>query len=149
MPVINHLTGLRTACAESQTVYDVIQPAFKQSQHIFARNALGMLGRLKIFAELPLQHPVSPLSLLLLAELEAIFPYLAAAARAMLAGYGSALGNGAFFTITAAALQKQLLILSAALTADGVCISSHNLYILLSFILFCAWEDGSRYEGWV
>ena len=126
MPVIYYLTGLRTGYAKAQAVHYVVQPAFKQSQHIFARNSLGVLGHFKILMELSLQHSVSPLGLLLLTELEAVFTHLAAAARSMLAGYGSALGNGAFLTIAAAALQKQLLVLSAALTADGVCISSHN-----------------------
>ena len=77
--------------------------------------------------ELPFQHSVIPARLLLLPKLQAVFAELLSG-LAVLAGRKGTAVDGALVAVAALALQEQLLSLSAALPADGVCISCHFGY---------------------
>ena len=93
--------------AEAQAADDVVQAAFQQAHQGLAGVPLGALGLLEILAELPFQHAVVALHLLLFAQVRAVVGQLAAAggvhARRRLAAFDAALGR-----VAAGSLEEQL-----------------------------------------
>ena len=79
VPVADQLPGLGAAEAEAQPMHDVVQPALEQAHQRVAGVALGAAGAAEVAAELPLQHAVVMLDLLLLAQVQAVVGLLAAA----------------------------------------------------------------------
>ena len=103
---------------------DVVEAALEKAQKVLARLALLLGGHLKIGVELVFEDAVVTLRLLLLAELEAILGVLGPALTVLAGGVGAAL-DGALLGIASVSLEKELLALSAAQTADSICISCH------------------------
>ena len=58
---------------------DVVEPAFEQAHQRVAGVAFALDGLLEVAAELPLEHAVVVLDLLLLAQVDAVVGQLAAA----------------------------------------------------------------------
>ena len=75
----DQLPGLGPRLAEAQPVDDVVQPAFQQHHQRLAGVALCLVQPGEIAAELPLQHAVVVLHLLLFAKVDAVVGQLAAA----------------------------------------------------------------------
>ena len=76
MPVGDHLPSLRPAGRKPEAGDHVVEPAFEQRHQGVAGIAGPAAGQLEILAELPLEDPVIPLDLLLLAEPDRVFANL-------------------------------------------------------------------------
>ncbi len=126
MAVKDKLSCLGSGHSKAQSVNDVVKSAFEDGEKVLTGLALSLGGQLEIASELALEKAVISFCLLLFSELRAILRGLAAA-LAMLAGSVSTALKRALFGKASVALQKKLLILSAAKTANGVGISCHIL----------------------
>src|SRR6476620_2212520 len=95
--VANDLPGLGAAQPEAETMHDVVEATFEQDQQRVARVALALRSASKIVTELPLEHAVVMLDLLLFAQVHAVVGELAAAllvhARSRFAAFDCALGR--------------------------------------------------------
>jgi hypothetical protein len=67
------LPGFFPRRTEAHPINDIIQSPLEQLEKIFTRDAFLPRGFLEIPAELPLQQPIDPFQLLLLAQLDLIF----------------------------------------------------------------------------
>ena len=107
-------------------MHDVVQPPLQQAHQHVAGVALGARAAAEVAAELPLQHAVVVLDLLLLAQVHAVVGLLAAAelvhARAAVAALDRALGR-----VAARALEEQLHPVAAAEPANGSGDTSHAI----------------------
>ncbi len=127
-PWATNAASLRPALAEAQPMDDVVQPAFQQAHQRFAGVALAAFGLGEILAELPLQHAVVMLDLLLFAQVHAVVGQLAAAAVCMPGG-DSRRSTAHLGVSQRDALEEQLHPLAAAQAADRSCMTSHNLRV--------------------
>src|SRR6185295_4514211 len=105
--VAHQLARLRTRRREPQRVHDVVQAAFELLEEVRSRDSLPALGALESQAERPLEKPVDPLDLLLLAKLDPV-PQELAAPPAVLARRVVAPFDGALVLETAVPFQEQL-----------------------------------------
>ena len=125
-PWRHQLPGLGAALAEAEPMHDVVQPAL-QAALISASPVLPLLfdGMVEILAELPLEHAVVMLDLLLLAQVNAVVGELAAAldvhARRRFAALDRALRR-----VAARALEEQLQAVAAAKSTNGSSVSCHS-----------------------
>ncbi len=117
MAVANELASFIAGIGETRSISDVIKTALKHREQIGARNALHVLRLLEKATELLLKHPVDALDLLLLTKLKAILRELDAA-LAMLARRITTTFERALLSEATVALQKELLILTTAKTAN-------------------------------
>ena len=129
MPVPYELAALGLRAAEAQAVDHVAEAALELLQEELAGDALLRARALEGEGELPLQHAVESLHLLLLAELEAVALRLLldAGPLAVLAGDVVALFDRALLREAAVALEEELHPLTAAKTTDGTGVSRHFL----------------------
>src|SRR5438105_581219 len=95
------LARLSPAGAKAHAVNHVVQPALEPNEQVFAGDAFLVRSFFKPVAELPLQQPVDPAQLLLLAKLQAVADELGLAIFAMLSRNEVALFNSAFLAMTA------------------------------------------------
>ncbi len=120
----NHLAGLGTALAEAKPVDDVVEPAFEQRHERVARVAFSRYGLLKVASELPLEHAVIVLHLLLFAQVLTVVGKLDAAllvhAWRMLATLDRALGR-----IAARSFEEELQAIAATKATNWTGISCH------------------------
>src|SRR5215467_1179882 len=112
------------ALGEAGPVDDVVQPALQDLEHDFTGLAALAGGLFVVVAELPLQHAVDPLGLLLLADLEQVLALLGPVAPVLARRVGPDL-NGALGRVALGALQEQLGLLAAAALAVRAGVSSH------------------------
>src|SRR6201996_2931354 len=120
------LTGHVPALGEAGPVHHVVQAALQDLEQVVARAAVTAGGLFVVVVELPLQHPVHPPSLLLLADLQEILTLLGAVPAVLTRGVGPDL-NRALRRIALRALQEQLHLLAAATLAVRAGVSSHLL----------------------
>src|SRR5687768_3508185 len=109
VPVVDELARLAPRGGEARAVDRVVEPALEQAEQVLARDALHPRRALEVVAELPFEHEVDALDLLLLAELEPVpLQRLAAAHRVtVLSGrLRAALLDGARRLETAVALEE-------------------------------------------
>src|SRR5215212_1912537 len=131
VPVVDELARLAPRGGEARAVDRVVEPALKQAQEVLARDALHARRALEVVTELPFEHEVDALDLLLLAKLQPVaLQRLAAAHRvAVLSGrLRAALLNRARRLEAAVALQKQFRAFAAAQTAHRTTIPSHSCF---------------------
>ena len=124
--VRDQLTRHGAGFAKVQAICHVVETALEQLKHIVAGDAVHVGGDVIVFPKLGFQYAVGAANLLLLAKLDAVLGLLLAA-LAMHSRRGVALRDRALIGIAAVALQEELRALSAALSADGTCISCHNV----------------------
>ena len=132
MAVTDELPRLTAGDCESETEHDVVQAPLQLLQQNFAGHALGAGGLLEIIAELAFLGKINALSLLLLAQLQAIADDLRFAVAAMLARRKIALFNRTFFGKTLCALEEQFHALAAAKTTYCIFIAC-QLFVSLTF----------------
>src|SRR5262249_51247596 len=104
--VTNQLASLTARNREAKAIDDVVQTTLELLQQLCAGNALGARGFLEVIAELLFQREVDALSLLLLAELQAVANDFGFAVFAVLSGSEVALLDWALIAETLRALQK-------------------------------------------
>ena len=126
----DQLPGLGAAQAEAEPMHDVVQPAFEQAHQRVAGVSLAAGGTLEIAAELPLQHAVVMLHLLLLAQVKAVVGLLVAAILVH-AGRRIATLDGTFRRVAPRPLQEQLQAVAPAEAANGSDGPSHDSLKLL------------------
>src|ERR1700760_2937198 len=120
------LTGHVPALGEAGPVDHVVQAALQDLEQVVAGTAVAAGGLDVVVVELPLQHPVHPASLLLLADLQEVFALLGAV-TAVLARRVRPDLNRALRRVALRALQEQLHLLAAATLAVRASVSSHLL----------------------
>lgn len=125
----DQLTCLLPGTTESQAIDDVVQTPLKVLEQHFTGNALLAGGVLKISPELPLQHSVHPLYLLLFAKLLSISDDLPPSEEApsMFSGCVVSLFNRTLLRKTAGPFQEQFHPFSSAQPANRACVSCQDL----------------------
>src|SRR5215217_705091 len=72
VPVVDELARLAPRGGEARAVDRVVEAALQQAQEVLARDTLHARRALEVVAELPFEHEVDALDLLLLAQLKAV-----------------------------------------------------------------------------
>src|SRR5262249_53567181 len=108
---------------------DVVEAALEHLEEVYARDPLRPGGVREVVPELPLEHAVHPLDLLLLPELDAVALDLGPAAS-VLAGGVAASFERAFLLEAAVALEEQLHPLATAQPADRFGMSGHGISLV-------------------
>src|SRR5579863_5920889 len=124
MAVQDQLPGLTSRRGEAEPDEDVVETALKRAQQVLTGDPRLPRCLLVVDPELPLEHTVVTLGLLLLAQLQAILALLLAAASVVSGRVTTAL-DAALVGQTALALEEQLLTLAAALLALRSGVSCH------------------------
>src|ERR1700761_764291 len=118
------LAGHVPALGEAGPVHHVVQPALQDLEQVVAGPAVTAGGLFVVVVELPLEHPVHPASLLLLADLQEVLALLGAVPAMLTRRVGPDLDR-ALRRVALGALQEQLHLLAAATLAVRARVSSH------------------------
>lgn len=120
----DNLPGLLSRHTESQSICDIVEPAFEQPQQRVARDTGLPLSPLEHAAELPLLKTVNSPQLLFFTQLKAVIggplPPLS-----VLAGRIAPPLDGALFCHAARTFEKQFLTFSPTEPTDGTAILCH------------------------
>src|ERR1700761_7021960 len=122
--VSGELTGHVPALGEAGPVHHVVQAALQDLEQVVAGTTVAAGGLDVVVVELPLQHPVHPASLLLLADLQEVLALLGAVPAVLTRRVRPDL-NRALRRVALRALQEQLHLLAAATLAVRARVSSH------------------------
>ena len=96
------LASLCTACAETEAINNIVETTLKQTQHVFAGNALHVRCHIIVLAELGLKNAVCSAAFLLFTELGAVFGSLASPCLTVLSRRSVTLHNSALCFVVAA-----------------------------------------------
>jgi len=104
--VAHQLARLAPGARESEAIDNVVQPTLELLQELFAGDAFGSSGILKVVAELAFLGEVNTLSLLFFTQLKAVANHLGFAVLPVLSGGKIALLDGTFVAKALAAFQE-------------------------------------------
>ena len=112
--VAHQLARLAPGARESEAIDNVVQPTLELLQELFAGDAFGSSGILKVVAELAFLGEVNTLSLLFFTQLKAVAYNLSLSIFPMLSGSEVALLDWTFIAETFCPFEEQLHALAAA-----------------------------------